>query len=137
MIRRPTFPRALPFVLALTACGPQVEDEEEVRTFERRRPACEVFCGLVLDAECGSDVEIYEDEQECMDLCLSEDAEYWFLQEDGTDACGEEFTEYYACADASSCEEQWIITNVPARVSETSCLDLSRAYRDCQIEHLE
>jgi hypothetical protein len=137
MIQRPTVPRALPFILALGACGPQAPEEEEVRTFERRRPACEVFCGLVLDPECGSDVEIYEDEQECMDLCLSEDAEYWFLQDDGTDACGEEFTEYYACAAASPCESRWIITNVPAYIADTPCVETSEAYGDCQIEHLE
>ncbi len=121
--------------MALGACGPQVEEEEEVRTFERRRPACEVFCDLVLDPECGSDVEFYETRQDCMDLCLSEDAEYWFLQDDGTDACGEEFTKHYECAAASSCDARWIITNNPARISETPCVATSEAYGDCQGEY--
>lgn len=136
MIRRPTFPRALPFFLALAACGPQVEEEEEVRTFERRRPACEVFCGLVLDAECGSDVSgIYEDVDHCVEYCVSEEARFWYLQDDDSDACADEFTEHYACIADSTCEEQSIIINTPTRAGETPCLATADAYRECQLEY--
>ncbi|MCR9161458.1 MAG: hypothetical protein ACE37F_29790 [Nannocystaceae bacterium] len=129
---------ALFYFALLTACGPQVEEpEEEVRIFERRRPTCETFCGLVQDPECGSDVEIYTSVQECIDFCVSEEAEYWFLQEDGTDACGEEIAEHYECAASASCEARWIITNVPARIYETPCAETQEAFGDCQVEHRE
>jgi len=131
------FDRSLPLLCILCACGPQVTEEEEVRIFERRRPACETFCGLVLDAECGSDVEIYESVEECIDLCVSEEAPYWFLQDDGTDACGEEFTGLYACAESSSCEARWIITNLPTRIAETPCVATSEAFLECQLEYGE
>ncbi|MCR9161457.1 MAG: hypothetical protein ACE37F_29785 [Nannocystaceae bacterium] len=126
------------FIL-LTACGPQVEKpEEEVRTFERRRPACETFCGAVLDPECGSEeMGIYEDIDHCIEYCVSEEAAFWFLQEDDTDACAETFTEHYECVESALCEERWILTNVPARASETPCLSTINAYGDCQREHRE
>ncbi len=124
-------------LMALTACGPSVgeaDEDEEVRTFERRRPGCELFCGLLQDPECGSEVEIYESEGECVDFCMSEDATYWGLQQDNTDACAEEFVAFYECG-ATSCEAQWIVTNLPSRIGETPCVSASEELHACRAEY--
>ena len=128
--------RSLPLCLVLTACGPQVEEEEEeARVFERRRPACETFCGVLQDPECGSAQVIFETMQECVDFCMSEKATYWALQEDDTDECSEEFGDYYGCAASSTCEERWIITNAPIRIAETPCVEQRAAFLDCRTEY--
>lgn len=131
------FNLTVPFLLALASCGPQVEEEEDVRVFERRRPGCELFCGLLQDPECGSDVEIFEDVGECMALCISEDATYWRLQEDDTDACAEDFTGLYECIADASCEARWIVTNIPSRIAETPCKASSDEFHACQSEFPE
>ncbi|MFN3186225.1 MAG: hypothetical protein ACE37F_29780 [Nannocystaceae bacterium] len=125
----------LSFIL-LTACGPQVEEpEEEVRTFERRRPACETFCSVLQDPDCGSEEEIFASTQDCVEFCMSEHATYWALQEDERDDCAEEFGDYYGCAASSTCEERWIITNAPIRISETPCEDQRAGFLECRREH--
>jgi|GEM_PF-1414069 len=126
-------------LMALTACGPSVgeaDEDEEVRTFERRRPGCELFCGLLQDPECGSEVEIYESEGECVDFCMSEDSTQWRLQDDDSDACADEFVGLYECA-STSCETQWVITNVPSRVSETPCESGLAEFFECQAQYPE
>ena len=130
-------PLTLPLLTLILACGPQVEDEEEARVFEHRRPTCALFCGIVEDPECGSDVEIYEDEEDCIDHCVSEDASYWRLQDDDTDACGDAFKNLYECAASATCEAQWIITNSPVRIAETPCEQQANEFLDCTSQHPE
>ncbi len=130
----------VPLLLALAACGPQVgeeEEEEEVRTFERRRPGCELFCGLVLDPECGAEERAYADVGECVDFCISEDATYWRLQEDDSDACADEFVGFYECVHNATCEEQWTLTNIPAYSFETPCEQALLRFGTCQQDHPE
>ncbi len=140
MLQTRFFRLTVPLLLALAACGPQVgeeEEEEEVRTFERRRPGCELFCGIVLDPECGAEERAYADVGECVDFCISEDATYWRLQEDDSDACAEEFVGLYECAADSSCDSRWIISNAPARISETPCRPGLEELFACQSEYPE
>ena len=122
----------LSLLVALSACGAEDKEEpEEVRVFERRRPTCEYFCGLAMDPDCGAQESSFAVEQECVDYCVSEDAEYWRLQDDDEDACADEFVALYECAGEGTCEDQSIIFNESTNAYLTPCHDALEELLDC------
>ena len=120
---------------SFAGCGPSVEDEPEL--YERRRPGCEQWCEVVLDPDCGIPDTPLEDAQECEELCMSEENTLWGLQEDGTDACFDEYVEFYDCVGGSTCEEQRIAVTNPAGIHETQCGLQLEAVLDCNLSHNE
>lgn len=132
------FVAILPLLFGLVACAPEAEEEEEaVELFERRRETCELRCELLFEPECGAAEVPFTDENECTEQCMSEDATNWGLQEDGTDACAEEYSTLHTCMAGATCEEQFIIINDPAFASQTPCAGELTAMLECNEDNSE
>ena len=123
-------------LVAVAACGPSVEEnEEEVVVVPHREAPCRVVCESMLDRECGNtehpNFPMFDSVDACVDQCGGEGyGWHWAPQEDGKDACIEPWGAYSACLGSLSCEQQhesW----VASPTSEYPCKTELHAYVSC------
>jgi hypothetical protein len=127
MIRRPTVIRSAIAALLVLGCGPTIEEEEEPELVEHRIRPCTQVCTAMLSPECGGNPEDLipgQTVEECVEDCASAEPTgwQWAPQEDGTDACAEEWIAKAECIDALSCEDQHrFFTRRPAVDTDWPC----------------
>lgn len=94
--------------LLSAGCGRVIEEEEPPELIEHRVEPCRTWCSAQLDPECGAIIEDQEFRavEDCVEDCASSLRWGWAQQEDGTDACAEEWFAMADCMGALSCEEQ-------------------------------
>ena len=98
-------------VLLALACSRTIEEDEPPELVESRIEPCHGMCTMWLDPECGDrpeDHASYRTVDECAESCAAaeDNAWHWAHQEDGTDACAEEWIAIHDCLIASSCEDR-------------------------------
>ena len=137
MTPRPTFPtsslrRALAAALALaalaipTACSRTIDEDPPPVLSETRIEPCRARCEIHLDPECGANPGdlAFRSVDECVESCAAAEPGGWgwALQEDGTDACAEEWIAAVECLVALTCEEQHeFFTKIPAIDPDYPC----------------
>jgi len=91
-------------------CGRTIEEEEPPELVEHRIEPCRMWCSAQLHPECGARPgdRAYSTVDECVESCAIADPNGWgwARQEDGTDACAQEWFTKAECMGALSCEEQ-------------------------------
>lgn len=97
--------RALATVLVLLAgCNRTIEEDESRELVESRLAPCRQWCEAMLSPECGVRPEERHGRtvDECVEDCAAVEPGgwYWARQEDGTDACAEEWLVAARCIDA-------------------------------------
>lgn len=96
--------------LLSVGCGRTIEEEEPPELVEHRVEPCRTRCSAQLDPECGARAEdrAFRTVDECVDSCAAAEPSGWgwARQEDGTDACKEEWFVMADCMGALSCEDQ-------------------------------
>lgn len=107
--RRSATPIAVAVLLVL-ACSRTIEEDAPPELVDSRIEPCRDRCTVQLDPECGArpeDLE-YDTVDACVEVCAAhEDNGWnWAHQEDGTDACAEEWITEKDCMLALSCEDQ-------------------------------
>lgn len=101
--RTASFLALLLAAVGVSACSRTIEEDER---FERRVEPCQPWCDVVMDDECGAGNTHFEDFDACIDHCTSPSSSNWGLREDGTDACFDEQSAFFACFETISCEER-------------------------------
>ena len=119
-----------------TACSRTIEQEDPPVLSETRIEPCRARCTIHLDPECGANPEdlAFRTVDECVESCAAAEPGGWgwALQEDGTDACAEEWIAAVECLVALTCEEQHeFFTNIPAIDPDYPCKEESDAKRRC------
>ena len=101
---------AVAAVLLSWGCGRTIEEEEPRELVESRIEPCRERCTAQLDPECGARPEDhpFRTVDECVEDCaaVEDNGWLWAPQEDGTDACAEEWIAFKDCLVALSCEDQ-------------------------------
>lgn len=91
-------------------CGRTIEEDEPPELVEHRVEPCRTWCSAQLDPECGARPEdlAFPTVEECVESCATAEPGgwEWARQEDGTDACAEEWTAAAECMSSKSCVER-------------------------------
>jgi len=97
-------------VLLSGGCGRTIEDEDPPELVEHRVEPCRTWCSAQLDLECGARPgdRAFRTVDECVESCAAAEPGgwEWARQEDGTDACAEEWFVMAECMGALTCEDQ-------------------------------
>jgi hypothetical protein len=124
--------------LLVSGCSRTIEEDEPIELVEHRILPCTQFCTPLQSDECGANPEDRVDRtaEECVEDCAAEDPGgwgwQWARQEDGTDACAEEWAARAACIDALSCEDQQsYFTRQPAIDTDWPCMPQDKAATTC------
>lgn len=118
------------------ACGRTIEEEAPRELVEHRMEPCRTWCSAQLSPECGANLEdqAFGTVDECVEDCAAVEPGgwEWARQEDGNDACAQEWFAVADCMDALTCEEQRsYFTRVPASDLDYPCKDELTAKRGC------
>jgi hypothetical protein len=125
-VRRAVAAMAVAVVLSW-ACSRTIEEPEPLEIVEHRLEPCRKWCAPFVSLECGQYPEDRPDwtVDECVEDCAALNGVYgwsWAHQEDGTDACAQEWYAVADCVDALTCEEQHrMFTVLPTRNPDFSC----------------
>jgi hypothetical protein len=116
-------------------CSRTIEEDKPRELVEHRLEPCRQWCTPMLSSECGARPEdrAFRTVDECVESCADVKGGWeWARQEDGTDACAEEWFMAADCMDALSCEEQrdyfWTL---PATDHDYPCKAELDAKRHC------
>jgi hypothetical protein len=116
------------------ACGPEPGKERE--QIDHRIAPCQTVCESMQSPECGNvthpQFPRFESVAACVQSCADPELENWWggPQEDGTDACVDQWSTYSECVAQLSCEEQYEFWNAP-RVSDYPCKPQDDAHVEC------
>lgn len=103
-------------LLVSAACGRTIEDDEPRELAEHRIEPCRTWCSAAMSPECGNPQDItWQTVDECTEDCAAAEPGGWSwgLQEDGTDACAEEWYAVADCMALLTCEQQHYFFNTP------------------------
>jgi hypothetical protein len=108
-VRRIAAALATAAALLPSSCSRAIEEEEPVELVEHRIEPCRSWCEPML-SDCGraADDRPFPNVDECIEDCAGAEPDgnwRWGLQEDGTDACAEEWFLVADCFDGLTCEE--------------------------------
>lgn len=110
-VKRTRLATALAATVALlpSGCSRTIEEDEPVELIEHRIEPCRSWCEPML-GDCGraANDKPFASVDDCIDDCADDKpgANWrWGLQEDGTDACAEEWFAIADCMDGLTCEE--------------------------------
>jgi hypothetical protein len=96
-------------VLLPGSCSRAIEEDEPVELVEHRIEPCRSWCEPMLSPDCGrtADNLPYPTVDDCIEACAGAEPGgwRWGLQEDGTDACAEEWFAIAECFDSLTCEQ--------------------------------
>ena len=129
--------RSLAVLLLLAGCSRTIEEEEPPVLVEHRVEPCRQYCEAMLSPECGraADTRPFPTVDDCIVACAAAEPGgwEWGLQEDGTDACAEEWFVLADCMDGLSCEEQrsFFQRNMGDYPPGFACTDEFEARRHC------
>jgi hypothetical protein len=97
-------------VLLPSGCNRTIAEDEPRELVEHRIEPCRKWCEPMLSDECGraADDRPFVTVDDCVEACAAAEPGgwWWGRQEDGTDACAEEWFVVADCMDALTCEEQ-------------------------------
>lgn len=140
-IPRPSSRRRFAVVVAAIAiavpiaCSRTIDEDPPPTLVESRLEPCRARCEIQLHPECGARPEDhpFRTVDECVESCADIRGGWWWArQEDGTDACAEEWIAAVDCLVALSCEEQHeLFTNIPAIEPDYPCKAESDAKMRC------
>lgn len=95
-------------VLLPSGCSRAIEEEAPPMLVDHRIEPCRKWCEPML-SECGraADDRPFPTVDECVEACAAAEPGgwWWGRQEDGTDACAEEWFAVADCMDSLTCEE--------------------------------
>lgn len=118
-----------------TACSRTIEEEDPPTLVASRLEPCRARCEIQLHPECGARPEDhpFRTVDECVESCADIRGGWsWALQEDGTDACAEEWNGEVECLVALTCEEQHeFFTRIPATGLDYPCTDANDVKMHC------
>lgn len=118
-----------------TACSRTIDEDPPPILVESRLEPCRARCEIQLHPECGARPEDhpFRSVDECVESCADVRGGWWWArQEDGTDACAEEWIAATDCLVSLTCEEQHeFFTNIPAIDPDYPCKDESDAKMRC------
>jgi hypothetical protein len=132
---RSRFAVAAVVILFPTACSRTIDEEDPPTLVESRLEPCRARCEVQLHPECGARPEDhpFRTVDECVESCADIRGGWsWALQEDGTDACAEEWVAAADCIVALTCEEQHeYFTRIPVTDLVYPCQEETEAKMRC------
>jgi hypothetical protein len=140
--RRVTVITVVTAVLLPWGCGRTIEEQEPRELVEHRIEPCRKWCTPMLSPECGANPEdvLGRTVDGCIEDCAAAEPGGWSWgrQEDGTDACAEEWFVGADCIDTLTCEEQHrFFTKIPALSTDWPCKEETDATMHCFYSALE
>lgn len=118
-----------------SSCSRTIEEDDPPVLVEHRIEPCRQWCEPMLSRECGrvDEPRPYATIDECIETCAAAEPGGWDWgrQEDGTDACAEEWFLVADCMDALTCEEQRSYFRRPWGTEDYPCKEELDARSHC------
>lgn len=117
--------------LVIVGCHRKIDEEPEVELIEHRIEPCTVVCTAAYDPQCGAEELPPRTVEECIEACATPGGSQWAYQEDGTDACAEEWFRWANCIEALDCDGRHAAFNevaTPDRACGEEALDKADCY---------